>query len=276
MKKRFVYNGSAVPFSGRIVRIDPLQQVDHPIDARASSSISVGGGLSTGEGSDFDLKVSAPSDLSLVKAARFGSRSEGFHPEPSGKDRTIRTEVKAWVENVVLLEKIRIDVVRAGLESTHTQKRGESPAVIPTDETTIEGVWLGDTELKIKLGLKRFQQYPTRRALRSALKDDPTLAAELRAPLDSEEARGFSGMPEFRGVMVGTIVRKISTVGKRPKDIHIDGHRVTWDDVGTLYFGELLMADDYRRLTMVRVALGSPIEGRFDCADVQTNGMSAP
>jgi hypothetical protein len=47
-------------------------------------------------------------------------------------------------------------------------------------------------------------------------------------------------------------------------------------DFGTVYFGELLINKDERRLTMVRFELGSPIGGYCDFVDVGSNGGLFP
>jgi len=51
---------------------------------------------------------------------------------------------------------------------------------------------------------------------------------------------------------------------------------VTIPGFGTVYFGEITLAPQMRRLTMVRVNLGSPIGGDFASGDVMDNGSISP
>ena len=45
---------------------------------------------------------------------------------------------------------------------------------------------------------------------------------------------------------------------------------------GRVFFGELLIAQYSRRLTMVRMALGSDAGGSASAGDVETNGSWSP
>ena len=47
---------------------------------------------------------------------------------------------------------------------------------------------------------------------------------------------------------------------------------MTVPDFGKIFFGELLIADMSRRLTMMRLDLGSPLGGSLACGEVQSNG----
>jgi hypothetical protein len=52
----------------------------------------------------------------------------------------------------------------------------------------------------------------------------------------------------------------------------IDNNVVTVPNFGKIFFGELLITDHSRRLTMVRMELGSPSGGEVAVAEVDSNG----
>ena len=52
----------------------------------------------------------------------------------------------------------------------------------------------------------------------------------------------------------------------------IDENSVIVPDFGTIYFGEILVNASARRLTMVRLNLGSPTGGSGAYVEVDTNG----
>jgi hypothetical protein len=67
------------------------------------------------------------------------------------------------------------------------------------------------------------------------------------------------------------------------KNLHFDapeltryGHVLCVPQVGYIALGELFMSQYARRLVMMRLILGSPFEGQFDCADVETDGTTYP
>ena len=54
----------------------------------------------------------------------------------------------------------------------------------------------------------------------------------------------------------------------------IHGHVVHVPDFGKIYFGEMFITGDSRRLTMVRFQLGSPDGGEVTAAEGETNPES--
>ena len=56
----------------------------------------------------------------------------------------------------------------------------------------------------------------------------------------------------------------------------ISGHSVHVKDFGTVFFGEMLITGHTRRLTMVRMQLGSPESGSIAFGEVETNGSWYP
>jgi hypothetical protein len=76
------------------------------------------------------------------------------------------------------------------------------------------------------------------------------------------------------GTIYATIVKRIywAKAGDEYPDNEIRGNMVILPDFGRAYFGELLISEDFRRLTMVRLAMGSDGGGDASGADVQDNG----
>jgi hypothetical protein len=71
-------------------------------------------------------------------------------------------------------------------------------------------------------------------------------------------------------------VKNITIQGKVPSDVVVDGYTVKWPNVGRVILGEVLITDYYRRLTMLRVQLGSPVEGQSSSSDLVVNGVTMP
>ena len=89
--------------------------------------------------------------------------------------------------------------------------------------------------------------------------------------------RGKTAPPATRllqgyGTTYATVVRSIKWTGNPYPGATIDQHVVTVPDFGKIFFGEILITDLSRRLTMLRLELGSPIGGSLCCAEVETNG----
>src|SRR5205814_1810384 len=77
------------------------------------------------------------------------------------------------------------------------------------------------------------------------------------------------------GGVQGTVVKPLRWRGPAfpNSSLHPDGpNSVYIPGLGVVYFGEILVAQQSRRLTMVRIALGSDVGGDLAAADVMDNG----
>jgi hypothetical protein len=73
-----------------------------------------------------------------------------------------------------------------------------------------------------------------------------------------------------------TIVKEIRWDGAPFPGARIDHNLVVVPIFGRIYFGELLITASSKRLTMVRMDLGSPAGGSALCASVEDNGGWSP
>jgi hypothetical protein len=63
---------------------------------------------------------------------------------------------------------------------------------------------------------------------------------------------------------------------ERAPDTVISGNRLSIDGIGTIFFGEIIIEEGVRRVTLVRCQLGSPDGADMSACDVQSNGESWP
>ena len=54
------------------------------------------------------------------------------------------------------------------------------------------------------------------------------------------------------------------------------GHRLTIDGFGRIYFGEIVIDENMRRVTLLRFELGSPIGGEAAFVEAHSNGGGYP
>jgi hypothetical protein len=77
------------------------------------------------------------------------------------------------------------------------------------------------------------------------------------------------------GAAHGTIMKPLKWKGREFPGSAIDpeqSNTVSIPGFGRIFFGEITITPQSRRLTMVRLDLGSPIGGDCACADVMDNG----
>jgi hypothetical protein len=122
-----------------------------------------------------------------------------------------------------------------------------------------------------------FRQCDTRSKLLAAA-DDPAFVKEsgdclfMNGSLGGAPPAPSPRLLRSGGTTYGTIVRSVRWAGERHPDATIDHHSVIVPEFGRIFFGELLIAADSRRLTMVRLELGSRMGGSMACAEVESNG----
>jgi hypothetical protein len=281
--RRYVFRGNASAFGGYLYRPDYVV-----FEVPGASSLTVSGGRSTATIPGQRWKFA-----SFERAATF---AEGVFDELQNAPQSQRVatwtpheeelhpRTTTWAELGGLV--IEDDTTRVVVEFARAHMVSTSPSVsrdtsIHLDEsTTIEGVSVGGRPLVIELDRRPFQDHTTRSRLIAAL-DDERYAKEygaqffLDAPLENE------GKPRRRRLATcdltyATIVRNIHWGADAYPGATIAGNMIDVPDFGRIYFGEVLISEEERRLTMVRFDLGSPSAGRASGSGVQTNGSWYP
>lgn len=284
LRRRFIFRGNAAAIGGRIVR-----PVDLVIDSSTASSLTVVGGRS---------KALAPATrfgqwVSFGKAA---TSAEGLFDDVKQQVElsfgrvaedalTTTTRVNADVAALSIGDKPKLTVkhLRASLSGRSPTASGE-PAIAVENDSVIEGAAIDGFALVITLATPVFQSLNTLSKLLTAA-DDPKFVKKSGSHLFLKAAvAGVPAPPTGRllstgGTTYATIVQSIKWAADPYPGATIEQHVVTVPAFGRIFFGELLITDISRRLTMVRVELGASEAGRgislggaVACAEVETNG----
>lgn len=280
LTRRFVFRGNAAALSGQIYRPKTII-----VDMDGASSLGVSGGRSRAEikGRSFGDIVRFASAMTLAegifddeKIARAVTDHKGRQEDLSSTTTvTAETRELAVGQNPLFVAKR----IRGTLVSRKADSHSGEPSIAPMKDTTIQGVEIGGRALEVRVNTSIFQKYDTRSKLLAAV-DDPKFVRGYGqhfcagATIDGQERK--PSLISRDGVIYATIVEKIEWKGKPYPGAIIDGHTLKVPEFGTISFGELLIAGAERRLTMVRVELGSPIGGYVDAGDMASNGSFFP
>ncbi len=277
LRRRFIFRGNAAAIGGRIVR-----PVDVVIESPTASSLTVVGGRSDARG----------------PAARFGdwvslggaaTSAEGLFDDfeqqvaltyhrVAEDALSTSTRVSAEVTALSVGQKpaLTIKRVHAALHSRRPTGSGE-PAIAVASETAIEGVAIDGHPVVVELALPIFQECDTRAKLLAAA-DDPQFVRESGVCFFMDDSLGgappapYPRLLHSGGTTYGTIVKSIDWAGSPHPGVTIERHSLVVPEFGRIFFGEILITEDSRRLTMVRLELGSPFGGTLACAEVESNG----
>jgi hypothetical protein len=282
---RFLFHGNASALGGRIVR-KHRTPIDLVIDPCCESSLMPVGGRSHSKvpGKVYDKGLVSFGTASTFAEGLFENHQQAIEANLGriGEDHLVaRTQVTAEIHDVVVGKgpTLTVRCLRATLHSRSPFGSGQ-PSIRPIDarkETVVEGVFIDGHELLVELNTPIFRQYDTHAKLLTAADNPKFVAAHghclfMRSGIDKRKAPPTGKLVMSHQHVHGTIVNKLRWKGRPFPGAQIDHHSVKVPKFGQIFFGELLLGARSRRLTMMRVKLGSPIGGDIAVASVEPNG----
>jgi len=306
--KRFIFSGSAVAFGGRIRRPDDLF-----LKAAAASHLPVTGGLSESHVTGPD--VSQYHYKEYLRFSEAYSRAHGDYSDPRkaaefthGNHGLNDLPVSTVVESRLL--DLRVDADADAAErtprrifqakklevhmQTATNWSGEQSTMrslsVAFDGITLSTVTQGTSgavELKVITAPQVFSDNETKAKLIDKYAKDGDFRKKFATcfhPLGDGD-KGFLGnlvgKHEIPHADVGPIVATFVTGlewegGVAPEGTEILGNRLTISGLGRIYFGEIIINDNYQRVTLLRFELGSNVGGSASAGEASSNGTPWP
>jgi hypothetical protein len=273
-KRRFMFHGDAVAIGGRLVR--PTEVV---LDPKCASALPVTGGRTSS-------RIKGRSFGRFIKFGSASTSAEGLVQNPrhavaisrglfEREDASTATHVRAEIRSLTVGVRPKLTVKRiVAVLDARSAPVGEETSVKVHSHSSIEGVAIGGHGLAIKLSASIFQRCDTcAKLLAETAAPTPRIARDhARHLLGRVGGSARSGHSDEYIAVHGTIVKSIRWIGAPYPGATIEGHVVTVPDFGRIFFGEVAVARMSRRLTMMRLELGSPVGGDAAFGDVQDNG----
>ena len=194
----------------------------------------------------------------------------------SDREKAFKTLATAWVRGLNVTNRLTADLLEATLTASYPNQGASTtyPSIVPTT-VKIDNLRLDGYPIRFNIDTKLFTDHPTKKSLADAFLTDNFHSAHAQRFQTSNnpslaQAPGSRQLPEVgAGVVSTSIVSNVST--DHPKAV-VNGHAVTLDGFGTIFLGEFLITDGSRRITVLRLKLGSPVAGDVSCAEVESNG----
>jgi hypothetical protein len=261
--RKFLYHAHGSAIGGTIT-----QPFKADIGTSAASSLPIIGGFASAKSAAYQLKdvVSFSSAHTYVSGIQ----------TPDGAHNTVVTCV---VEGLNILHMITADAIIGRVSAKN--KDGEPSEIIPFG-SSFENLKIAGQPVEVDLDHDLFLQHPTHAALsdhyESAGKRNkggkgPTTAkARYQWGASNEEippalAKGMMldpavGWSKSNGVLHTSMVKQVRTVGTGNSAAELPyAYAIHIPHVGNLYLGEIFASSDVKRLTMLRLELGSPFAG---------------
>jgi hypothetical protein len=271
--RRYIFRGHASGVSAHIRR--PETRL---LPVQGCSSLPVIGGLS-------ESNVGPRLQEDWISFEAVATSAHGDYVDPAEGVATTtgavafdvpptQTTVKSEVKGLVIFGRVHVGRAAVGLIS-HSPNGKEQPH-IHLEGNILEGVRIDDSRLAITIDEDFYRVCNTKDKLAKAHAAGlPSHRAHMLMPLDGS-AGPATTFPEANGTVKCTIVKEMHWDGDKHPTATIHGHVVRVPDFGKIYFGELYITGDSRRLTMVRFQLGSPNGGEVVAAEGETNGVPWP
>jgi hypothetical protein len=238
--KSFAYHAQAVGLAASLTRPGP-----EIIPSLATASLSSTGGESFSIIRDYNFKEGL---ITFDEAYAYTTGNESpADPEANGR-RTFNTLSTVRIKNLNITNMVHADLVVASVTSKHIS--GDPEGQITFAGSTILNLVVGGRPHDVVLDHEPFTSNPTYAGFAERFSRCRGQAAEF----DDPEKKVLSCSLATR-------------VGNQA------GFKLYVPEFGTIYVAQVIMKPSYRRISMLRFKLGSPIAGSLEVGGGETNGV---
>ena len=274
LRRRFVFRGNAAAFGGRFVRPD-----DVFLEMPGASSLPVVGGRSvatfTGPAEKFKGYLSFESATTFAEG-KFDNREQAIeltHGRVKEETLVTSTRVRAEINKLTVGTEKRLTVGRMVAELLSTSPpRGSREPSIPVGEVSIAGLAIDGFRLRITFNPKPFIEHDTHaRVLRGVAN------RSFVKQYGQQFFVGRGGLLKNRRYVHATLATKVEWEKEsNPRARIVGNHMIVVEDFGRIFLGEVVISSGSRRLTLMRLELGSDGGGQAGGPDLDVNGGYSP
>jgi hypothetical protein len=278
--RRFVFRAHASAIGGRMYR-----PTDCLLTSPASAALSAAGGLSEARAKRVRCRpyLSAGEVITRVEGG-FDDRAQAVawtHGLVDEDAMSTTTTAFCSVRDLVVGRKrLTVKRLEAGLVSQSAGGSSES-SIRLASTTIVEGVAIDGYPLVVTLNRIPFETLDTLSKLRAAAADSAFAKKHggcflMTTPIAGRRPPVQPRLADEGGTILATIAGSVQWKRRPHPKARIDGHVVIVPDFGRIHFGEMFITGHSRRLTLMRLQLGSPEGGTGTVTEVETNGSWYP
>ncbi|MCC6363889.1 MAG: hypothetical protein IT165_10215 [Bryobacterales bacterium] len=269
MPSTFLYRGHAAAVGGSLRR-----PVSKPINGAAASVLTHAGGFHSSRVENYDLDNIVKFKLATTEIS--GSQSP---------DGSYTSYASAVIENLNVYNQVTAERIVGHLSSRLAGNGAEME--ILSFGTMFTNLRIGGVAVEPQMAHDLFGRLKTQGAFLEAWKnkahaDHAALRSAVRKwylTPDEEKADEAAGAPIRPQKMTRDGLVRASLFNgftSEPGHVTRSGFEITLPNFGTIILAELFIGKDTRRLNMLRLKMGSPVEGDMDTAGLDLNGSLYP
>jgi hypothetical protein len=271
LPSRFHFHGHAIGAGGRLTR--PFCE---NIEVQAAAALPEIGGYGASSSTAFRHRHVLHFDLAHSEV------TGGLSAEDKDKPVFVTT-LRSIVERLNILGRVTADRVVANLVSIHDGDENGEPS-FKFEGSHFVNLRIDGIPVDVDLAVDLLDRHHTHELARGAYQKDKDFrgffdAATLKSKLEKAPSRirqwfrkpaaDDSQMPHTNGVTSLSLVRGVKI--DSPK-LECWGNVIHLPDFGTIHLADLQLQKHRRRLVMIRVNLGSPVDGDLEVGAVDGNG----
>ncbi len=270
---KFLYHAQAAGVSGQITR--PFYR---SLSVQAPSALPSGGGYSSGRKKN--VRIREVLNVGTVRTQATGS----YQKETDSH----ATETFATTEQFNVSGIVTADVITASLRSTHPARTDEQPS-FSLAGTLITNLRIAGREIILKSYVDLFSELGKHEDIINRYESDAEFRNELQeTAMSGKKTEMTDGrlhrffpwchqapsekLPHRRGV---TVLPLFKVLNPSEPGFTVHGNVVYVKDFGRIQIGQLVVEAYERRVTMLHVNLGSPIDGDIESCSIIANGGPA-
>jgi len=275
IERRYLFHAEALGLAAHIRR-----PKDYFIDSVASSTLAITGGRADGRAGAGEAGIISYQSALTHVCGDYVTPEQAVnftHGNWGDNNLHARTTVRASVSGFkidVTQEKwdfdlfgrsnrtLSIDQLDATLGSTSDR---ENPNEYRTLDASVNGVVVDGRPLSVHIDTTLFTENCTKEQLDRALSDSAC-----------RERAGNQIIYTTRDLTMATVVMNLNWEDGVPPHTQIDRNKLTIEGIGSIYFGELVIQEGFRRLTLLRLQLGSQNGGEGTVVQADSNGQTSP
>jgi len=255
---RFIFHGNAMPFGARIEAVNGEPHLEL-VKGPPAAALPVAGGwsLATSTGSNHRDLFKWGATVADCKGERLG-------------DLHYRTTVISSIADVFAKNDPHVfaaDHIEIKVVSDHYEP-GEQPRIVPK-QISFEGLLLDNKPIKVNFN-QDLTNFPTFDEFECEYRTNRHFFDKYQVCLKQPEGGSSFGdrLPRTLGGFVLTsFAASVDFDGQT-----VPGNVLSVEGFGNIYFGEVLMKEDNRRVTMVRLAMGCAAQAQVALGEVDHNG----
>lgn len=274
--KSFFYHAHGTALGG-VIRWPLAHEIE---GGQSATSLPITGGHSLAKAPQYKLRHESKDLISHTGA----STEVSGRQDP--KDGVFSTEVTSMIEGLNVNDVVTADSITAHLISKH--KGDDTEASIVATGSGFKNLKISGYPVEVELDTELFVEHDTLDKFRKKHKQDAEFRKMARKRFlwgDFDESvpdwlkqrykwlTSPEALPESKGILPCSLIKSIKC---NCPGVQIFGNVIIVPDFGKIFLGEVLLKENSRRLSMMRLEMGSPMGGSVIVTSAENNGTTFP